>query len=109
MQTIPIALATTDMVLARDVKRTDNPAGPPICGKGMTLNESLLERLKTLGIKMITVEGHPVWMEGDKTLPELLDLMDRRFRKVSDDPLMNKLKELYRVRLIRSMGQQDAG
>lgn len=107
MQTIPIALAAPEMVLARDVKRTDNPTGPPICGKGIVLTESLIERLKTMGIKMLSVEGHPVWQEGDKTLPELLELLDRRFRKVTQDPLMMQLKEIYRVRLIRSMGQED--
>ena len=103
MQTIPLALATADMVLALDVKRSDNPDGPPICGKGMSLTDSLIERLKNLGIQSVTVEGHPVQIEGEKTLDDLLADLEHRFRKVGSDPIMNKLKEICRAQIIRSM------
>lgn len=104
MQMIPIALAEPEMALARDVRRTDNPQAPPICGRGTTLTESLIERLKNLGIKSITVEGHPVVIEGEKTLEDLLADLDRRFSKVANVPLMMRLKEIYRKNIIRSMG-----
>lgn len=107
MQTIPMALAAADMVLARDIKRTDNPDGPPICGRGTVLTDSLVERLKNLGIQTVTVEGHPVWIEGDVTLEDMLAELDRRFCKVDDVPLMQKLKELYRANIIRSMGGES--
>jgi hypothetical protein len=104
MQTIPIALAEPEMILARDVKRADNPQGPPICGRGTTLSASLIERLRNLGITSITVEGHPVTVEGEKTLDDLLADLDRRFSKVANVPLMARLKEIYRGNIIRSMG-----
>ncbi|GLI37091.1 hypothetical protein KI811_14080 [Geobacter hydrogenophilus] len=104
MQMIPLALAEPEMVLARDIRRADNPQGPPICGRGTTLTESLIERLKNLGIKSITVEGHPVVIEGEKTLEDLLADLDRRFGKVANVPLMMRLKEIYRRIIIRSMG-----
>ncbi|RNC69884.1 MAG: hypothetical protein ED859_07020 [Desulfuromonadales bacterium] len=103
MQTIPIALAEPDMILGRDVKRTDNPQGPPICGKGAVLTETLIERLRTLGIKSITVEGHPVAIDGEKTLDDLLVDLDHRFSKVDTLPLMAKLKEMHRAIIVRSM------
>lgn len=105
MQRIPFSLAQPGMVLAKDVVRGDNPNGPPICGKGLELNETLIERLRNLGIQSITVEGHPVSMDGDKTLEELLKDLDRRFRRVADDPLTGVLKDIYRNQIIRSMGE----
>jgi hypothetical protein len=57
MQKIPLALAESGMVLARDISRHDNANGPPICGKGVTLTLSLIERLKTLGVQTVTSKG----------------------------------------------------
>lgn len=105
MQKIPISLAQPGMNLAKDVVRAENPHGPPICGKGVELTETLIERLRQMGIQSITVEGHPVPMEGDKTVDELLGDLDRRFRRTADDPLTGALKEIYRNRIIRSMGE----
>jgi hypothetical protein len=105
MQRIPISLAQSGMILAKDVVRTENPNGPAICGKGVELTESLIERLRTMGIQSITVQGHPVWMEGDKTLDQLLEDLERRFSRVADDQYAGKLKEIYKDHLIRSMGE----
>ena len=105
MQRIPISLARPGMMLAKDLVRPENPAGPAICGKGMELTDSLLERLRNMGIQSITVQGHPVWMEGDKTLEELLQELDHRFSFADRDPLTARLKEIYRKYLISSMGE----
>ena len=107
MQTIPIAKVESEMVLAKDVRRPDNPSGPPICGKGVVLTQSLISRLRDMGIQTLTVEGHPVWMEGDVTLEEQLEALERRFKKAGTDPVMNKLKDFYRQHILRSMGEQD--
>ena len=104
MQNIPITLATPDMVLAREIRRPDNPAGPPICGSGIAPTESLLERLKTMGVQTVTVEGHPVQFDGEKSLDDHLTELDHRFSKVVHDPLMMKLKGMFRKRLIESWG-----
>jgi hypothetical protein len=105
MQKIPLSLAQPGMALAKDVVRAENPNGPPICGKGVELTETLIERLRNMGIQSVTVDGHPVRMEGDKTLDELLEDLDRRFRRVAGDPLSDALKEIYRNRMIRSLGE----
>jgi hypothetical protein len=109
MQHIPLVLAVAGMVLAREVRRDSNPSSPPVCGKGMELTDGLIDRLRTMGIQTIYVEGHPVVMEGERTLEEELAFLDHRFRKVGDDPLMVKLKELFRARLINSWGGTDGG
>ena len=71
MQKIPLLQAGPGMVLARDIVRSDNPNGPPICGKGVELTDSLIERLKRMGVTTITVEGRPVFVEGDKSAEEI--------------------------------------
>ena len=109
MQKIPISLAKPGMVLAKEVRKEEDDVSPPICGKGLVLTESLLSRLDKMGIQAVAVEGHPVEMEGDKTLDELLNALDKRFSKVMDEPLMIKLKDIYREHIIQSMGGQDAG
>jgi hypothetical protein len=105
MQKIPISLATAGMVLAKEIKSSDDPASMTICGKGIMLTESLINRLHQMGIQSLTVEGHPVAVEGDASLDEMLASLDKRFRRVANDPLMMKLKELYRKQLLRSMGE----
>jgi hypothetical protein len=107
MQKIPMALAEAEMVLARDIFRDDSSGGPPICGKGITLTESLIERLKKMGVKTIIVEGHPVRMNGDKNPEEILLALDRRFKKVADDPLTCCLKNIYRKYYVKSSGSGE--
>lgn len=104
MQNIPISLAEPGMVLARDIMRKDNPDGPPICGRGMALTESLIERLQNMGIPTVMVEGHPLHIEGEQTLEEMLEALDLRFSKVEENPMMMKLKDVYRALIRRSMG-----
>jgi hypothetical protein len=107
MQTIPIAKAEAEMVLAKDVRLPDNPDGPPLCGAGVVLTLSLIIRLRDKGIQSLTVEGHPVWLEGDLTLEEQLAALDRRFKKVASNPRMLTLKDIYRAQILRSMGEPD--
>lgn len=103
MQNIPLALSKPGMVLARSVVNPNSPDGAPVCGKGISLTESLIERLVRMGVQAVTVEGHPVAVEGERTLEEMLIKLDERFRRVAGDPLMMRVKEIYRKRLIRSM------
>ncbi len=107
MQKIPLALAETDMVLARDIYRDDNAGGPPICGKGIILTESLIERLKRMGVQTIVVEGRPIRMSGDKSPEDILLALDYRFKKVADDHLTGKLKSIYRQYLIKSLDIEE--
>ena len=96
MQKIPLTMATPDMVLGRDIFRDDNASGPPICGRGIKLTSSLIDRLKRMGVQSITVEGNPIRMAGDRSPEEILKALDERFRKVEDDPLTARLKNVYR-------------
>ena len=104
MQNIPISLAEAGMALAKDVRRPDNPTGPPICGKGMELTAPLIMKLENMGIRSLVVMGHPIWQEGDKTLDAQLTDLERRFSRVAEDPLATTLKKIYRAYIVKSMG-----
>lgn len=105
MQKIPLTLAEPDMVLGRDIYRDDNPGGPVICGKGLKLTGSLIERLKKMGVQSITVEGNPLGMDGVKSPEEILCALEKRFRKVGDDPLSTRLKNVYRQFYAKTHGE----
>lgn len=93
------------MVLARDVRASDDPASMTICGKGVVLTAALIERLSRKGIQSLTVEGRPVHVEGEATLEQMLAALDLRFSRVADDPLMNAVKVLFRDQIKRSLGE----
>ena len=60
-----------------------------------------------MGVQSVSVEGHPVKVEGDATLEDMLAKLDKRFSRVEDDDLMKKVKEMYRKQIFRSMGETD--
>lgn len=105
VQTIPITLSAAGMVLAREIMREDKPNGPPVCGKGLVLTDSLIERLRKMGIQSVTVEGQPVKQEGAETLESAIEALDRRFRKAGSDPLTRRLQEIYRKHIRISHGE----
>jgi hypothetical protein len=49
------------------------------------------------------VEGHPVVMEGEETLEERLEGLEKRFCLVHHDPLMVKIKEIYKRVIVRTL------
>ena len=103
MQKIPFELVKPGMVLGKDVLRPalDNPV--PICVQGTSLTDVLIKRLRDLGVQSVIVEGHPVIIEGEATLEEKLEKLDRRFHRVQHDSTMQKIKEMFQQYLIRSM------
>lgn len=103
MQNIPLAMAREGMVLAREVMRPDRPDGPVLFGRGATLTETAIERLRQLGIEVVTVEGRPLKLETDESLEEQLNKLELRFRPAAHDPMMLRLRDLIRRQIIHSM------
>ncbi|MEW6220166.1 MAG: hypothetical protein AB1634_11625 [Thermodesulfobacteriota bacterium] len=102
MQQIPLAAAAPGMVLARAVLVSGDRV---LCGKGTQLTEAIIDRLRHLEIGSITVEGHPLGVEGEKTLEEQLADLDERFSRVQDIPPLMYLKMKIRERLIAAQGR----
>jgi hypothetical protein len=107
VQNIPITLAAEGMVVAKEIRSSEDPGSMTICGKGVRLTDSLIDRLRSMGIQSVTVEGHPVKAEGEATVEDMLAALDRRFSRVLDDPLMLSLKAMYRRQILRAMGETD--
>jgi len=99
MQNIPLALASPGMTLAIAVMRPDSESRMPVCGAGTLLTGPLIARLGEMEIASLIVEGHPVVIEGEKTVEEKLHALDHRFRQVYEDPLMLRLKNIYKERV----------
>lgn len=105
MQRIPLSLAEPDMILELPVTRPDKPEGLAIFGKGIKLTESSIERLKNMGVQAITIEGHPLKVEGEESLDDILCTMEERFRKVKDNPEMMQLLDLFKDQIKQDYGR----
>ena len=102
MQQSPIILGAEGMILAKDVL---NAEGRTLCGKGTTLDNRLVERLKRMEISHITVEGHPVEMEGEKSIKEEIASIEERFSRVTKIPPLMYLKKRLIEKMIASRSQ----
>ncbi|HBE95140.1 MAG TPA: hypothetical protein DD766_00465 [Desulfovibrio sp.] len=92
MQKIPLNLAKPGMKLAKAVTR-DN--GMVVMGPGMELTESHLERLRSMEVDRITVEGNP--LEGgssgvDTSAAHRLERLDHLFRRLGGDPWQDEVR-----------------
>lgn len=89
MQQILSLQAAEGMVLAKDV---NTPDGRILCGKGTTLTVSIIDRIVKMEVSHITVEGHPVQVEGEKTLEQELADIEKRFSRVKHVPPLMYIK-----------------
>ena len=90
---IDLAAAQTDMVLARDVV---NPAGRTLAGAGRVLTDTLIEGLRALGVKRLTVHAQEDAAAGAAAQTERIAYL---FRKAEGDPIRAVLRralEQYR-------------
>jgi len=97
MQQILSMQAADGMVLAKDV---ETPEGRILCGKGTVLNASIIGRILKMEVSHITVEGHPVAVEGEKNLEYELRDIEKRFSRVKHIPPLMFIKKRIMRRLI---------
>lgn len=103
MQKIVCQQAAEGMVLAREVI---TPEGRTLCGQGTELSAAIIARFLKMEIPYISVEGHPVKVEGEKSLKEQLRDVESRFSKVSHVPPLMFLKNKIMKRLVASMQEE---
>jgi len=101
VQRILLAQAEPGMILAKEIL---NPDGLVLCGAGTELSDTLLGRLASMDVIDVTVEGHPVIIEGEKSLREELQEVELRFRRVEDIAPLMYLKKRIQARLIAARG-----
>jgi hypothetical protein len=102
LQKILTTQAREGMLLARDV---ETPDGRILCGKGTELTGIILERLKKIDVIYLTVEGHPVQEQGQKTLQEELLAIEERFSRVKHIPPLMYIKKRIMERTVASRRQ----
>lgn len=83
------------------VRPVVNNNGVVLVQAGTRLSESLIERLRGLGISFIVVAGADPIVPGPAPAAQLAEL-DRRFAGHDDDPLMSELKRIVAVQITAS-------
>lgn len=104
MQQILCQQATEGMALAKDVQ---TPEGRTLCGKGTVLTEAMIARFVKMDISHIAVEGHPVKVEGEKSLKEELLDIENRFSRVKHVPPLMFLKKRIMERMVASRKEHE--
>ncbi|MCK5195585.1 MAG: hypothetical protein KAQ71_17360 [Desulfobulbaceae bacterium] len=90
MQEILSLQAKEEMVLARDVL---TPDGRVLCGKGTALTTAIIDRILKMDISHVAVEGHPVEIEGEKSLEQELADIQKRFSRVTHIQPLQYIKQ----------------
>jgi len=99
LQEILSLQAKEEMVLAKDVM---TPDGRVLCGKGTPLTTGIIQRILKMDISHIRVEGHPVALEGEKTLEEEIADIEKRFSRVEHIQPLQYMKKIIIHRLVKS-------
>jgi hypothetical protein len=79
-----------------------NERGMTILPKGAKLTLSLIDRLRRMGVKEVSVEGHDPNAPPPKTRDELLADLDTRFEGLEQNALMMEIKRIARQHLLDS-------
>lgn len=112
MQKIPLNLARPGMVLAKPVARAD---GIAVAAAGSEISQGLLDRLDTMGVTHLVVEGQPVKLDGQPgstSFDKRLERLDFLFRKHTANPWMAQIRRLmdhyFRMRAASSAAMAQA-
>ena len=99
-QRILITQAAPGMVLSRPVSMPNKVA---LCARGMELNDGMITRLMSRGIKRIWVVGQPLPRPGKDAYLETVRKLRERFSRVRHVPIMVSLQQLVEKVLVRRL------
>ncbi|MFP5258333.1 MAG: hypothetical protein ACLGQH_04850 [Acidobacteriota bacterium] len=112
MQKIPLTLAKPGMILAKPVTRPD---GIAVAAAGSELSQGILDRLDTMGVSHVVVEGEPVNLDGapgGTSYDKRLERLDFLFRKYPEDKWMGQIRRLldhyFRMKAAASLAMAEA-
>ena len=106
MQRISLSQAKAGMVLAQAVHRPD---GLVLIGEGLVLTDTAIERIRSVGIGIVCVEGNPLGAEG--TVGDLGKVAARLpflFRRQRDNVLMMTLCGVLSRHFVHRVAEQKA-
>jgi hypothetical protein len=87
---VPVERLKPGMKVAKPVV---NDNGMILFGAGTVLSDALIERLTTMGIAAIDIEGAA---KKERPKKEMLAELDMRFSKTEKEPHMGMLKQLFK-------------
>lgn len=107
MQRIALTKATPGMVLAQGVSRQGE--GPVLVGAGVTLTESLIDRIRQAGAGTICVEGNPLGAQGTVgNLRAVAENLPFLFRRHKENVFMMTLCAVFSRHFSQRMAEQRA-
>lgn len=104
MQKIPLDKATEGMILAKPIAREN---GVVLMGEGTELNQQIIERLKSLDIQKITVQGRPLGGDDEKSVELLCAELEERFSLISSNKLCLQIKDMIKKDIKRRREEAD--
>lgn len=105
MQRIPMKFASAGMVLHKPIARED---GMVLAGEGTVLTDSIIDRLKNAEIPSMVVKGRPVpGLESGMDLRKVQQRLPHLFRKYTNDPLMNTMRNMLHQYLEKAIAQEE--
>ncbi|WP_320170584.1 hypothetical protein [Maridesulfovibrio sp.] len=95
MQKIPVNLAAPGMKLAKPVTREN---GMVVLAEGLELTEGIINKLQSMNVERIVVQGNPVDMgdAGNSSWAQKSERLDYLFRRYSRDKWMFRVKGFFR-------------
>ena len=106
MQRVLIDMVKPGMILAKTVT---NEKGIALCAEGTELNANLIERLKKVDVKRVTLRGHPVDLgESEETKEQKLARLEERFAMLKGNTIMERLKQAIINAMLSQYEEEEA-
>jgi hypothetical protein len=77
-------------------KAITNDSGMVMISEGSALTDSMIKRIENMEVGAVYIEGEA---PNAKSKAELLEDLDRRFRKTEDEKYMSLIKDVIRTRI----------
>ena len=106
VQNLALKYLAEGMVVAKPVS---NDKGMVLLAAGTELTASLIERIEKMKVTRVAVEGHPVDLPGQESMSpeERLAQLDQAFSRVTEEPHMMALKEVFVDYVNNPPGSED--
>ncbi len=105
LQRVPIIMVRPGMILAKPV---NNEKGMTLCAVGTELTANIIEKLKKMDVRVVTLKGHPVDMGIQEITPEeKISKIEDKFSVFKDNAIMDRLKEAIEKAVLAEDTEED--
>ncbi len=105
MQRVPITKVKPGMILAKPVS---NEKGMALLAESTELTANIIEKLKKMDVRIVTLKGHPVDMGIPEVSPEeKLSRIEEKFEVFKGNPVMERLKDAIERAILAADAEED--